>query len=144
VNTFNLHPVISPAGIWPVIVPTMSDTLTADSARSVTRRLKIDSAIPPFTVFVSYRSKEAFEASSEWAHGGSRRMAEDSDRLKSYYWYSFPRMPLVVPVTFKLKPGQKVTERVEIVYDSLAYPVQLQRPLTMFMKRMVVSKEDTL
>ena len=67
-----------------------------------------------------------------------------SNRFKSFYWYSFPPMPLTVPVTFKLNPGQKVTERVEIVYDSLAFPVQLERPRTIFTKRLVVSKEDTL
>jgi hypothetical protein len=144
VNTFTMRPAIPPSSIWPVIIPALSETQANDSLRSVSRRLEINSAVPPFTVLVSYRSQQAFEASSEWAHGGNRRAAEESDRLKSYYWYSFPQMPLVIPVTFTLKPGQKLVERVEIVYDSLAYPVQLQRPLTVFTKRMVVSKEDTL
>ncbi len=144
VNSFTLHPVIPPSGIWPVIVPATSETAAGDTLRSVTRRLEISSPVPPFTVAVTYRSRDAFEATSEWAHRGNRRGREESDRFRSYYWYSFPPMPLVIPVTFKLKPGQKVTERVEIVYDTLAYPVQLQRPLTLFTRRMVVSKEDTL
>jgi hypothetical protein len=144
VNSFNLRPVIPPNAIWPVIVPTTSDTLAGDSLRSVTRRLEINSPVPPFTVSVTYRSEQPFEVASEWAHGGNRRAGEESERLKSYYWYSFPQMPLVVPVTFKVKPEQKITERVEIVYDTLAYPVQLQRPLTVFTNRMVVSREDTL
>jgi hypothetical protein len=110
----------------------------------VSRRLEINSAVPPFTVLVTYRSQQPFEATSEWAHGGNRRAGDESDRFKSFYWYSFPQMPLAVPVTFTLKPGQRVTERVEIVYDSLAFPVQLERPRTVFTKRMVVSREDTL
>ncbi len=144
VNNFSIRPVLSPSCIWPTIVPSVSDTMGVDSMRSVTRRLEINSPVPPFTVSVTYRSSEPFEVTSDWVHGGNRRGPEEPERVKSFYWYSFPQMPLAVPVTFTLKPGQKVTERVEIVYDTLAYPVQLQRPLTVFTKRFVVSKEDTI
>ena len=144
VNDFRFRPVLPSSAIWPVIVPADSETSAGDSLRSVTRRLEIDSPVRPFTVAVTYRSREAFEATSEWAHGGNRRALQESDRARSYYWYSFPPMPLVIPVTFRLKPGQQVTERVEITYDTLSYPVQVARPQTMFSKRMVVSREDTL
>jgi hypothetical protein len=143
-TSFNVHPVLPPSGRWPVIVPSVSETASGDSLRVLTRQLVIDSPVPPFTVAVTYRSREAFEARSTWAHGGYRRGPEESDRVKSYYWYSFPQLPLTVPVTFTLKPGQKLTERVEIVYDTLACPVHLQRPLTIFSEKMVVSREDTL
>ncbi len=144
VNTFLMRQPIAPSNIWPVVAPATSESQAGDSLRSVSRRLEINSAVPPFTVLVTYRSQQPFEATSEWAHGGNRRAGDESDRFKSFYWYSFPQMPLAVPVTFRLKPGQKVTERVEIVYDSLAFPVQLERPRTVFTKRMVVSREDTL
>lgn len=144
VNSFTLHPVVPPAGFWPAFTEVDSASAAGDSLRSVTRRLEINSPVPPYTIAVTYRSQQSFDVASEWAHGGNRRITQESDRVKLYYWYSFPQMPLVIPVTFTLKPGQTVTERVELVYDTLAYPVQLQRPLTMFSKRMVVTREDTL
>jgi hypothetical protein len=144
INGYDFRPVVQSAGFWPTITSAERDSAGTDSTRLVRRQLQINSAMVPYTVAVTYRSREAFEATSEWSHGGNRRGPDESDRVKSYYWYSFPSMPLVIPVTFKLKPGQKVTERVELVYDSLAYPVQLQRPLTVFSKRMVITKEDSL
>jgi hypothetical protein len=144
ITSFNFRAAIPSSPIWPTIVPSDTETKAGDSLRTVTRRLEINSPIPPFTVAVTYRSRDPFQATSDWAHGGNRRGPGDSERVKSYYWYSFPSMPLVVPVTFTLKPGQKVMERVEIVYDTLACAVQLQRPLTVFSHKMVISKEDTL
>jgi hypothetical protein len=141
-NSFRFRPVLGSEDVWPAVDEAVLETPVADSLRLVRRRLEINSSVRPYTVAVTYRSGGPFEAASEWAHGGNRRSAKESDRLKSYYWYSFPEMPLVIPIDFTLKTGQVVTERVEITYDSLSSSLELQRPLTVVTRRMVVSRED--
>jgi hypothetical protein len=115
-----------------------------DSSRTLERRVDIHSRFRPYRVGITYGSSSPFEVQSPWAHGGDRRSRRESDRSKSFTWYSFPDTSLVVPVTFTMKVGQKITERIEVTYDSLAYPLVLDRTLTNIMKRTIVTSTDTV
>ena len=122
---------------------TSRDAAPGDTLRTVTRVLTLSSARRPFTVTVSYRSASAFTVSSPWLLRGKTRMQKDSENAKSYTWYSFPDTVLVVPVTFALRDSQKIRESIEVVYDSLAYPITMVRDLTSFTQRTVVSATRT-
>ncbi|HTY60511.1 MAG TPA: hypothetical protein VMF59_16930, partial [Bacteroidota bacterium] len=109
-----------------------------DTARVFERRIVLHSAVRPFSVTVSYRSDRPFTAASTWVTGVRRSAPADTMKNKTFTWYSFPDTPLVVPVTFTLRDSQKVRETVEVVYDTLAYPLTLDRDLTYFTRRTVV------
>lgn len=69
-------------------------------------------------------------------------MERQTERVKTFSWYAFPDTSLVVPLTFTLKDTQKVSEAVEVVYDSLSYPLALERGLTYFTKRTILRREE--
>lgn len=114
-----------------------------DTMVSFTRRLTLTSRLRPLQVSVSYRSDREFSASSPWATGMRRRVEKESDRLKSFSWYSFPDSVLVIPVTFTVADTQKISENIEVVYDRLAYPVRMERALTYFTPRTTVAASAT-
>ncbi|HUI65555.1 MAG TPA: M28 family peptidase [Bacteroidota bacterium] len=114
----------------------------SDTIAVFTRHLTLHSRFRPLMVTVDYRSRDPFTARSPWASGGRR--GRNTDRLALYTWYSFPDTALDIPVTFAVKDSQKITEAVEVTYDSLSYPLTLERPLTYFLKRSVVEATDTL
>jgi len=70
--------------------------------------------------------------------GVRRGASPDSAKNAVYTWYAFPDTPIVVPVTLKLRDSQSVRETVEITYDSLEYPLSLDRDMTYFLKRTIV------
>jgi hypothetical protein len=114
-----------------------------DTLRKVSRVLTLISARRPYTVTVSYRSASAFEISSPWQLRGKQRMEQDTEKSKTYTWYAFPDTLLVIPVTFALRDTQKIRESIEVVYDSLAYPITMDRDLTSFTQRTVVNASRT-
>lgn len=122
---------------------TTRDSVPGDTLRKFTRVLTLTSARRPFTVTVSYRSASGFDASSPWLLRGKQRRENDTENSKSYTWYAFPDTVLVIPVTFALRDSQKVRESIEVVYDSLAYPITMDRDLTSFTQRTIVSATRT-
>lgn len=133
----------------PAIVPwlTVSYTDSLEAAASDTqtvfmRRLALHSSPRPLMVTVDYRSNRPFTARSHWASGG-RWDAKNSDRFTTYSWYAFPDTMLVIPVSFALNDTQKITETIEVTYDTLAYPLALERSLTYFVKRSVVDATNS-
>ena len=102
------------------------------------RRLVIHSAFRPLSVVVSYRSDRPFAAVSPWVRGVRHAATPDTGKNKIYTWYAFPDTPLVVPVTVTLRDSQSVRETVEVTYDSLEYPLTVDRDMTYFIKRTIV------
>lgn len=115
----------------------------ADSLTRIERRIEVRSKFRPLRVSIVFRSTEPIEVTSPWSHGSDRRTGEESPTMKSFSWYSFPDTPLVVPVTFALRDSQTVFEEIEVLFDSLAYPIALERVHTNFIKRTTVSSQDT-
>jgi hypothetical protein len=115
-----------------------------DTLRTLERRVDIHSQFRPLRVGITYASSAPFEVQSPWSHGADRGLRKETDRSKAFTWYSFPDTNLVVPVTFSMKAGQKITERIEVIYDSLAYPLVLDRALTNISKRTIVTSTDTV
>ncbi|HTR99126.1 MAG TPA: M28 family peptidase, partial [Bacteroidota bacterium] len=111
-----------------------------DSTATFTRRITLHPTLRPYTVTVSYRSALPFTASSRWAKGSRHGLHTDTTRNAVFTWYSFPDTPLVVPVTFTLRDTQRVSETVEVTYDSLACGLAAARPLTCFTPRTVVDR----
>ncbi len=133
----------------PAIVRWTSLERTVDSVEIVKdtvmlrHSIRIHSSFRPYMVAVSYRSALPFTVQSSWSHGESFRLGKESDSLKIFSWYCFPDTDLVVPVTFGLSKGQKVIEKVEVTYDSLAYDLRLEREFTNVQYRTVVAAVDT-
>ena len=142
----NLHD-FSPSG--PTVVRWASLERRVDSVESVAdtviiqRNVRLHSLLRPFTVSISYRSDTPFTVRSQWSHGGTPRLGRESDNLKIFSWYCFPDTNLVIPVIFRLRQGQKVAERIEITYDSLALDLHLQREFTNMQYRTIVAAVDT-
>ena len=114
-----------------------------DTVASVRRVVELHSTLRPLTVTITYRGSQPLVLSSPWAIGGRRRIEKESPKVKAFSWYAFPDTQLVVPVTFTMRDSDKVTETIEVVYDTLAYPLSLNRDLTYFTKRTVVTRVDS-
>ncbi len=117
----------------------------SDSTWRIERVLELHSQFRPLSVSVVYESDQPFEVQSQWAHGPQvrdRRLRETEMR-KVFRWYSFPDTLLRIPVTFTLRDTQRVTERVEVVFDSVAFPIRLQREFTNIEYRTTISAVDS-
>jgi hypothetical protein len=113
-----------------------------DSTWSMVRRVEIHSQFRPLRVGITYQSASPFSVGSPWSQGGDFRKRE-SDRRKVFSWFYYPDTSLVVPLTFALVDSQQIQETIEVVYDTLAYPLQLSRDLTNFSARTIVSERHT-
>ena len=110
----------------------------SDSTSSFTRTITLHPTVPPVMVTVRYSSASPFLANSRWAKGARRGANPDAARNALFTWYAFPDTPLVVPVTFTLGDMQKVSETVEVTYDTLACGLRASRPFTCVTPRTVV------
>jgi hypothetical protein len=116
-----------------------------DSTRVLRRHVVIHSALRPLEVSVTYRSEKPFEASSSWAEGGRRKgRGRDADHSRRFSWYAFPDTLLDIPVTLVADKGQTLHERIEVTYDTLAWPMQFRKAHTNFIRRTMVVARDTL
>lgn len=115
-----------------------------DSAIVLERALVIRSALRPLSVRVTYGGTDTVRVSSAWSSGGGRRASRDDATRKSYVWFSYPEPELCVPVRLTLSPRQRLTETVEVTYDTLALPFHAERELTSVIARTVVTRRDTL
>jgi hypothetical protein len=115
-----------------------------DSLSPVERFVHIRSQIRALRVHLDYSSSEPFEVSSPWSNSSPGRLHRDSDRKKSFTWYSFPDTALSIPLTFRMHDGQRIAENIEVTYDSLAYPMQMSREFTNITERTIVTSNDTL
>jgi hypothetical protein len=120
------------------------DTSAPDTLEHIEHMLTVESKSRPLAVQVVYRSAGPFSLTSSWALGSRRRGVSNSDRVKVMSWYAFPDSTLVVPVSLTFHPGQEITETVELTYDRLSAPVQIERELTTVSRRTVVTREDTI
>jgi hypothetical protein len=116
-----------------------TDSHRGDSLLVFTRSLKLHSVLRPLLVNVSYRSDRPFTATSPWISGGRRNREKESDRLTMFSWYAFPDTNITVPVTFTVRDSQIVHESIEVVYDTLAYPVTLHKDEAYIQPRTVVN-----
>jgi len=123
---------------------TKPDTSASDTLEHIEHLLTLESTNRPLAVQVVYRSSAPFSLFSSWSLGGRRRGDTNSDRVKVMSWYAFPECPIEIPVSLALQPGQEVTETVELTYDRLPAPVQIDRELTTVSKRTIVVREDTI
>jgi hypothetical protein len=117
---------------------TMVRAVPGDSLTSLDHTLILKNARRPYMVTVAYRSDRKFEVNSQWSTGG-RRVAKDSDRQKTFTWYAFPESTLIIPATFAVRDSQSIHESIEVVYDSLAYPLSAQREGTLMTQRATVT-----
>ena len=107
--------------------------------RKMTRDVTIHSVTRPYRVQVRYSSELPLDLSSPWAYQRAGRFEKESDRVGVFSWYSFPDTLLEIPVTFSLRDTQRVQEKIEVTFDTLAYPMHLAKDLTDFEKRTVVT-----
>jgi hypothetical protein len=122
----------------------LADTATADSLKSLERTIEILGSRRPLLVEINFRSDQSFELKSHWSQGTRTMGVSPADRSKTLTWYAFPDSILDVPMTLRIRPSQKVIERVTITYPDLAAPVILRRDLTTITTRTVVTHADTV
>ena len=141
-NSYDFRISRSRAASWCSIESRFSpvqETIEKDSTRKISRQVTIRSSIHPYRVQVRYDSKLPFEVSSPWAYRRAGQFEKESDRVRVFSWYSFPDTLIELPVTFSLRDTQRISEKIEITYDTLAYPMHLSKDLTNFEKRTVVT-----
>jgi hypothetical protein len=142
-NFSELATIPRPRVEW-VSVDQSVDRLDSDGDTVLLRRqLQLHSILRPYRMYLTYRSSLPFVVESDWSHGSTLRVGHESDSMKIFSWYSFPDTDLVVPVTFRLSKEQRVVERAEIVYDSLALDLRLRRDHTNVQYRTIVTAVDT-
>ena len=115
-----------------------------DSSIVLERNVVLRSSLRPLSVQVVYRSQDAMSVSSPWASGGRRTVSNDSEKMKTFFWYSYPDTVLTIPVRLGVRKGQNVAETITVVYDSLAYPLIVQREFTNVTRRTIISRQDTI
>ena len=125
--------------------PTANPATRSDSVWNVDRVLEIHSRFRPLRIHVTYASDEPFEVESTWAHGAKSPdpSQREDEKRKVFRWYSFPDTLLTIPVTFALRDSQRVSEFIEVVFDSVAYPISLKREFTQVSFRTTVTAVDT-
>jgi hypothetical protein len=111
-----------------------------DSVWRMDRRITIHSRIRPYRVKVRYSSTSPFDVSSPWAYQPAEKSQKVSDNVKVFSWYSFPDTLIDIPVTFTLGDSQRVSEKIEVTFDTLAYPLRLDKDLTYFEMSTVVTE----
>ena len=115
-----------------------------DSLSFVERLVRVRSQIRALRVRINYSSSDPFGVSSPWSNSSPSGLRRDSDRNKTFAWYSFPDTALSIPLTFRMHDGQRIAENIEVTYDSLAYPMQMSREFTNITERTIVTANDTL
>jgi hypothetical protein len=131
---------------WTTVVRKTTPPLQlSDSMLSVERRVHIASQFRPLRIDAYYESEQPFEIASPWAHGPKMPdpSQRENERRKHFRWMYFPDSLLDVPVTFTVRDSQQVNERIEIVFDSAAYPIRLHRAFTNVSYRTVVTARDS-
>lgn len=106
-------------------------TTIGDSTR-IFIRLTLTAPFRPYTVNLSYNGGQhdpLFFTSGDWIFRSA------THERKELSWYSFPEMPLVVPISFMVVGNDSVKETISVVYDSLAYPMAFQREQTYIIPR---------
>ncbi len=80
---------------------------------------------------------------SRWAITGRVRGQPPSPRRRALIWDSFPDSILIVPVTFSLREGERVTERIDVTYDTLFTPIRCKKDFAYCTMRTIVRREDS-
>jgi hypothetical protein len=111
-----------------------------DSVWKMDREVTIHSRMRPYRVRVRYESASPFDVSSPWTYREGNKFEKESDNAKVFSWYSFPDTLIVIPITFTLGDSQRVSEKIEVIFDSLAYPLRLNKDLTYFETSTVVTE----
>lgn len=145
----NVAPVAVPAGTivsWCDVAAT--DSLlpqVTDTLRQLERTIILRSRFRPYRVEAKFESEQAFEIASPWAHGAKTPdpTERETDRRKRFVWFAYPDTMLVIPVTFTLHDTQRVAQEVRVLFDSLSYPIRLEREFTNVSYRTIVTEKDT-
>jgi hypothetical protein len=120
-------------------------TKISDSTWKVDRVVAVRTEFRPLRLDVTYESTLPFEITSSWASGPKSPdpSLKETDKRKRFRWAYFPDTSIVIPVSFTLRDSQQVTERVEVVFDSVAYPIRLQREYTNISYRTTITAHDS-
>jgi hypothetical protein len=122
---------------WANVARSDSTTKSGDTTTH-NIRLVIRSKFRPYVVDVHYsagiKDIAGFETPLKCTY---------TDNSRTLEWYSFPDTTILVPVKFQTVSKDSVTESISILFDSLAYPMTLQRPLTYFLPRTTYSNSHT-
>lgn len=97
------------------------EKVEADSIIHFDIELSIEALYRPFTISVGYSidGKELNAFDTPFQFRTTRKME------KQIYWYSFPEDSVIVPVKFSVASGDTVVEKIEIVFNRLAVPVEI-------------------
>lgn len=92
--------------------------------------LKLESKLIPYRVDIIYNGGENFRKSltTEWKF-------KDTENEIGLRWYSFPKMPIIVPIKFYIVGNDSVLEDIKITYADLFYPMEFAREMTNFIER---------
>jgi hypothetical protein len=122
-----------------------ADGAGADTSYRVRRTLVLEAPVSPYTLTVTFRGESTFEASSPFVFRPDSRR-EDGPRQKehSLRWYSFPAMPLEVPVSLSLPRGSRVVQTVELTFAALASGMEVRKENAYLIPRTVLTWRDTI
>jgi hypothetical protein len=118
---------ITPASFFDttwVSVERTEERNSSDSTTDYNIRLKLTTVQRPYTVTVTYTDggkMRAFE--TPWLY----RTVQEEKRIS---WYSFPDTSITIPVQFQIPLGDSVKEKIEVTFNTLAYPMTLEQELS--------------
>lgn len=136
------NPSLAGLGLVEVTESRLLDSMEAGRVQ-LRRTLRLDAPVRPYTVNVSLSADSAFEAASPFVFRPPPRMGGDPG-TKTIRWYSFPSMPIEVPVTFTAPPGSRLVTRVEMTFATLASGVEFAVENAYLIPRTVLTWSDTL
>ncbi len=94
--------------------------------------LRVDAFRRPLSVTYAIEGKTLKNFDSEWRF-------TTSGTGSSLRWFSYPDSELVIPVKFSLPRGDSARENLDIVFDTLNYPVRYEGELTYTIPRTTFS-----
>ncbi len=123
----------------------LPQTKVSDSMWKVERSVVIHSQFRPMRIDLTYESDQPFDIGSSWVHGVKLPgpSQKETEKRKRFRWAYFPDTLLSIPVTFTIRDSQQVRERLEIAFDSVAYPIRLHREFTNVAYRTIITAHDS-
>ncbi len=128
-TTARITPHTPPDTTW-LTVQRMESRKASGDTTHFEVKLALRTTIRPYTVSATYSSgkKEPLNFSTPWKY----RTLTTNNIID---WYSFPESPITVPLKFDVVGKDSVEEKIEVTFDTLAYPMVGERELTYFIPR---------
>jgi hypothetical protein len=127
----------APSDPWLTATRTFESSKT-DSVITVSLSLRLQTRFRPFTLRVSYTSKQRL------VHPVSPLAFSETEKTITFRWYSFPDTSLTIPLQFRLAGADSIKESIEAVFVEPLIRVTVQKNGASTQIRSVIRKSGTI